>query len=95
MAETSTSEDGSLTAAYAFVQSMLGKADGALDRGTSPFWHGWALCEAFLAGTRWQSDTTGDRRGKMLPRSARVVPEGRTSEQIMHGRRTPRERDGE
>ena len=65
MAETSTSEDGSLTAAYAFVQSMLGKADGALDRGTSPFWHGWALCAAFLAGAKWQA--THERRDPHAP----------------------------
>ena len=95
MADPVAIDEETLIAAHAFVQSMLGRADGAMDFGTSPFWHGWALCEAFLAGARWQSDATGDRRGKMLPRSARVVPEGRTSEQIMHGRRTPLERDGE
>ena len=42
-----------LEAAYLFVAQMRGRADGALDLGTSPFWHGWALCEAFLAGVHW------------------------------------------
>ena len=40
----------SLRAAYTFVQTMCERADGALDFGTSPFWHGWALRAAFLAG---------------------------------------------
>ena len=48
--------DTAMLAAYAFVQSMLGRADGALDFGTSPFWHGWALAEAFLAGARWRQN---------------------------------------
>ena len=46
--------EAALATAYAFAQSMLGRADGAMDFGLSPFWHGWALCEAFLAGARWQ-----------------------------------------
>ena len=47
-------DDELLLAAYHFVESMVGRADGALDIGTSPFWHGWALREAFLAGVAWQ-----------------------------------------
>ena len=54
MAETDMIDDDGLVASYTFVQSMLGKADGAMDFGTSPFWHGWALREAFLAGVAWQ-----------------------------------------
>ena len=42
-------------AAYEFMQQMRLRADGALDVGTSPFWHGWALREAFLAGAQWQA----------------------------------------
>ena len=41
-------------ASYRFVEQIRGRADGALDLGTSPFWHGWALREAFLAGVRWK-----------------------------------------
>ena len=54
MAETDMIDDDGLVAAHAFVHSMVGKADGAMDFGCSPFWHGWALFEAFLAGSRWQ-----------------------------------------
>ena len=65
MAETSTSEDGSLTAAYAFVQSMLGKADGALDRGTSPFFGTAGHCaRPFLPA---QSGKQHMREGTHMP----------------------------
>mgnify|MGYP001567228262 CR=1 FL=1 len=49
-----------LLAAHHFVESMLGRADGALDFGTSPFWHGWALQEAFFAGVAWQKTHAKD-----------------------------------
>ena len=61
--KTREDSDGyeALIASHAFVKSMMGKADGAMDFGSSPFWHGWALCEAFLAGAKWQA--THERRG--------------------------------
>lgn len=36
---------------------------------------------------------SSDRRGQKLPRSARAVADGLTSEQVMGGRRTPTEKD--
>ena len=83
------------SAAYEFVQQMVLRADGALDFGTSPFWHGWALRDAFLAGIAWERLRTSstpqdggaspqkDRRGTMLPRSARVVADELVSEQVV------------
>jgi hypothetical protein len=48
-----TSQADSLpeSAAYAFVESMVPRADcyGPGDP-TAPLWHGWALREAYLAG---------------------------------------------
>jgi len=38
-----------LTRANEFVLAMQDRADQALD-GHYPLWHGWALCEAWLAG---------------------------------------------
>lgn len=35
-------------AAYAFIESMLSRADDL--RGAAPLWYGWALREAFEAG---------------------------------------------
>lgn len=46
--------DEALVAAHDFAQSMVTRADGTLDRGTSPFWHGWALMVAFQAGVAWE-----------------------------------------
>ena len=54
-------DDDLLLAAHHFVESMLGRADGALDIGTSPFWHGWALRDAFLAGVAWQKRHGNER----------------------------------
>jgi hypothetical protein len=38
-------------AGYAHVDSMLPRADG---ENIGPFWYGWALREAFVAGAEWQ-----------------------------------------
>lgn len=38
-------------AGYAHVEAMLPRADG---QGSSPFWYGWALRGAFVAGAEWQ-----------------------------------------
>jgi hypothetical protein len=39
-------------AAYAHVETLAAQADG--HEGTSPWWHGWAVREAFEAGAEWQ-----------------------------------------
>lgn len=39
-------------AAYAHVETAVAQADG--HKGASPWWHGWALREAFEAGAGWQ-----------------------------------------
>jgi hypothetical protein len=39
-------------AAYAHVETVVAQADG--HKGTSPWWHGWAVREAFEAGAEWQ-----------------------------------------
>ena len=46
--------DQKTLAAYEFVNKMVPKADG--ENVHSPWWHGWALREAFLAGTKWQAE---------------------------------------
>lgn len=38
-------------AGYAHVEAMLPRADG---QGRGPFWYGWALRGAFVAGAEWQ-----------------------------------------
>lgn len=38
-------------AGYAHVETMLSKADGEAG---GPYWYGWALREAFVAGAEWQ-----------------------------------------
>lgn len=48
---TEPREWAKIAAGYAHVDSMLQQADG--ERG-GPFWHGWALREAFVAGAEWQ-----------------------------------------
>jgi hypothetical protein len=42
-------------AGYAHVDAVLARADGET---RAPYWHGWALREAFVAGAEWQ-----ERRG--------------------------------
>lgn len=39
-------------AAYAHVETVVAQADG--NSGSSPWWHGWAVREAFEAGAAWQ-----------------------------------------
>lgn len=49
-----------LAAAYQFVESMVDKSDGGhLAHG--PWWYGWALREAFLAGVEWQKKKEAKR----------------------------------
>jgi hypothetical protein len=43
--------DKDLLAAYQFVDSMVSRADGHVN-GFAPWWHGWALREAWLAGVK-------------------------------------------
>lgn len=43
-------------ASYAHVDAQVGQADGM--KGSAPWWHGWALREAFEAGVRWQNEQT-------------------------------------
>ena len=65
MAETDIIDDDGLVAAYTFVQSMLGKADGALDRGTSPFFGTAGHCaRPFLPA---QSGKQHMREGTPMP----------------------------
>lgn len=45
-------------AAYAHVETVIAQADGT--NGASPWWHGWAVREAFEAGAKWQ------RSGELL-----------------------------
>ena len=40
-----------LEAAHAFRATLLDRADGEM--GHAPFWHGWAVFDAFLAGADW------------------------------------------
>jgi len=44
-------DDTALRAGYAYVDANLHKADGVV--GIAPFWHGWAVREAFISGARW------------------------------------------
>mgnify|MGYP001252625979 CR=1 FL=1 len=47
-----TCSDAVMSAAYAFVDSMVSRADdNILD---SPLWHGWALRDAFVAGATFK-----------------------------------------
>ncbi|WP_122744917.1 hypothetical protein [Pseudomonas viridiflava] len=39
-------------AAYVHVDALVAQADG--HEGASPWWHGWAVREAFEAGAEWQ-----------------------------------------
>jgi hypothetical protein len=52
-----------MEAAYAFVETMLPRAD----RRDDLMWHGWALREAFIAGAEWReqhpANATGDEAG--------------------------------
>ncbi|MGN8004140.1 hypothetical protein ACTJKQ_13210 [Acidovorax sp. 22279] len=47
-------------AGYAHVEAMLPRADG---QGRGPFWYGWALRGAFVAGAEWQ-EARGLQAGK-------------------------------
>ena len=51
--------DQELKAAYEFVDSIVNNNDGKL--GDAPFWHGWALREAFLKGIDYQRLLTDQR----------------------------------
>lgn len=44
-------DDVALKAGYAYVDAKLCEADGVV--GIAPFWHGWAVREAFISGARW------------------------------------------
>lgn len=39
-------------AAYAHTETVVAQANG--NSGSSPWWHGWAVREAFEAGAAWQ-----------------------------------------
>jgi len=39
-------------AAYGHVEAVVSQADGL--QGAAPWWHGWAVREAFEAGAEWQ-----------------------------------------
>lgn len=43
-------------AGYAHVEAMLPRSDG---QGIGPFWYGWALRDAFVAGAEWQEARKG------------------------------------
>jgi len=42
-------------AAHEFKGTLLNRVDGESPKGY-PFWYGWALREAFLAGAKWAKD---------------------------------------
>jgi len=44
----------SIDAAYAFVASMVPRADVKYPENLAPMWYGWALREAFLAGVKFE-----------------------------------------
>lgn len=48
--------DEATLAAYEYVGEMKSKADGY--NGASPMWFGWAIREAFIAGTKWKKTVT-------------------------------------
>jgi len=48
-------------AGYAHVETMLPRADGT---GVGPYWYGWALREAFVAGAEWQERRGAPPRGR-------------------------------
>lgn len=54
-------------AAYAHVEAVVAQADG--HEGTSPWWHGWAVREAFEAGAEWQRS-----QAAVDPKWARMDP---------------------
>ena len=45
--------DAAVIESYNFVNNMVPKADYC--RSGAPLWHGWALREAFIAGTKFKS----------------------------------------
>lgn len=46
------------TAGYTHVTGMVSRADG---ESAGPYWHGWALREAFVAGAEWQEARDSNR----------------------------------
>ena len=55
-------EHNLLIAAYAFLQSMQDRSDGHAN-GPFPFWHGWAIIEAFMEGSQWRvKQSSTDRK---------------------------------
>lgn len=49
-----TTLDKVLTVAHAHVESITDKADGYSC--LAPWWHGWAIRKAFIAGAQWHAD---------------------------------------
>ena len=43
-------------AGYKHFDSVIPRADGGI--GFAPYWHGWAVREAFVAGALWQRERT-------------------------------------
>lgn len=54
-----------LLAAVKHVDDMLAKADGHAGMRHYPWWHGWALREAFLKGAEYARSV--DKPGKAAP----------------------------
>lgn len=69
---TEPREWAKISAGYAHVDAMLQQADG--ERG-GPFWHGWALREAFVAGAEWQE-------GRKKPAAPQPSPASQGDAQI-------------
>ncbi len=47
-------------AAHRFVQSMVPRRDN-LDHTGYPYWYGWALRVAFVAGAKWMEEQANAR----------------------------------
>lgn len=58
-------------ASYAHVDALVSKADGRA--GSYPWWHGWALREAFEAGARWQRTQTAPESEWARMEPARLI----------------------
>ena len=50
-------------AAYKHVERMVKRADGS--EGGGPWWFGWAVLEAYIAGARWQCRAQKLRSAKL------------------------------
>lgn len=48
-----------IDAAYVYVDEQVSRCDGR--HGPAPYWYGWALREAFLAGVEWQKQKEAER----------------------------------